>query len=209
MSDRLYDPETITKRSYEYIDRRLDLERKSPLFREVARRVVHATGDLDLAGDLWFSGNVREGMGTVLDESLPIVTDVTMVESGIRSSLLEREGLTTKCFVHDDRAGYQSKVEDITRSAAGLDLAYERYSRFMLVVGNAPTVLFRLLDRDVFTPGTVPLVVGSPVGFVSVEASKDELRRSRFVSLGISGHRGGSPVAAGATNALLKSGIES
>ncbi|MFB6344734.1 MAG: precorrin-8X methylmutase [bacterium] len=204
MSDRLYDPEEITRRSYEYVDRHLDFETDSSLHRKVARRVVHSTGDFDLAGDLWFSEGLVSALRTVLQSSLLIVTDVTMVESGIRTSLLEKAGLTTDCFVHDPRAKDRAKNEGLTRSAAGLDLALQEYSSFMLVVGNAPTVLFRLLDRDDITPDRIPMVVGAPVGFISVEESKAELKSSDFISVGVSGNRGGSPVAASITNALIK-----
>lgn len=208
MPDRLYDPKEITRRSYEYIDRNLDLNGVSSLRSAVIRRVVHTTGDFDLENDLWFTDDLESVLPDVLDESFPIVTDVTMVQSGIRRSLLDQAGLETTCFVHDDRTRQRAREEGLTRSAAGLDRALDSYHQFVLVVGNAPTVLFRLLDREDATPDRIPLVVGAPVGFVSVEESKRELSESSFESIGVRGHRGGSPVAASITNALIQYQLE-
>lgn len=205
MPDRLYDPEEITRRSYNYIDRNLELEDPTPLVERIIRRVVHTTGDFEMKDTLWFSEGIESGFDEVLESSLPVVTDVSMVESGIRNSLLKQAGLRTDSFVHDSRARDLADDRELTRSAAGLDLALETYDRFMLVVGNAPTVLFRLLDREDVGPETVPLVVGAPVGFISVEESKTELRESTFTSVGVTGNRGGSPVAASMTNALIES----
>jgi precorrin-8X/cobalt-precorrin-8 methylmutase len=205
--ERLYDPEEITRRSYEHIDENLDGP-DDLLHRAIARRVVHTTGDFDIVGDLWFSEGLRGALQTMIDESFPVVTDVTMVESGIRTSLLDRYDGFTDCFVHGEETERRAQSRELTRSAAGLDCAVDQYSSFVLVVGNAPTVLFRLLDRSELTPRDIPLVVGAPVGFVSVEQSKRELRESKFVSVGLAGNRGGSPVAASITNALIEFGTE-
>jgi precorrin-8X/cobalt-precorrin-8 methylmutase len=91
-----------------------------------------------------------------------------------------------------------------TRSAAGLALAEAIYDGAIIVIGNAPTALFQLLemlDRGAPKPAAI---VGLPVGFVGAVESKDELngnpRGVPFLTL--LGRRGGSALAASALNAL-------
>lgn len=204
MPERLYDPDEIKRRSYEIIDNNLDTKEAGPLETKLMKRIVHTTGDFKVAELLDVSDGMPGVLTTVFGTGLPIVTDVTMVESGLRRSLLDQIGIRTHCFVHSTEASERAKENEITRSAAGIDIAANRFDRFMLVVGNAPTALLRLLDHDRLNPETVPLVVGSPVGFVSVEQSKTELRRSEYTSITLGGNRGGSAVAATIVNGLMQ-----
>lgn len=201
----LYDPDEIRRRSREHVDRRLELGDFDPPQRDVVRRVVHATGDPDLADRIRFTGRVTRAFRQGLREGLTLVTDVTMVRSGLRRTALSQLDIEAVSYVHDEEAARRAKRDGLTRSAAGLDLALERHERFLLVVGNAPTALFRLLEGDADRRAKrVPAVIGVPVGFVGVESSKRRLLESPFSSLVVEGHRGGSPVAAAAVNALLE-----
>lgn len=201
----LYDPEEIRRRSREQVRRLLEPRDLDPPQRDVVHRVVHATGDPALADRMRFTGGVTRGFRQGLREGLPLVTDVTMVRSGLRRAALSKLGVEAVSYVHDEKAARRAKRDGVTRSAAGLDLALERHERFLLVVGNAPTVLFRLLEGDdVQRSRRIPAVIGVPVGFVGVEASKRRLLESAFASLVLEGRRGGSPVAAAAVNALLE-----
>jgi precorrin-8X/cobalt-precorrin-8 methylmutase len=76
----------------------------------------------------------------------------------------------------------------------------------VVVIGNAPTALFRLLELlDAGAPRPA-LIVGVPVGFVGAAESKAELaansRGAPFLTL--HGRRGGSAIAAAAVNALAR-----
>jgi precorrin-8X/cobalt-precorrin-8 methylmutase len=76
----------------------------------------------------------------------------------------------------------------------------------LVVIGNAPTALFRLLELlDAGAPRPA-LIVGVPVGFVGAAESKLELAtNSRGVPfLTLHGRRGGSAIAAAAVNALAR-----
>ena len=91
-----------------------------------------------------------------------------------------------------------------TRTAAALELWGDRLDGALVVVGNAPTALFRLLE--LVEEGIAPpaAVIGVPVGFVGAAESKDELARhpSGVEHLVVHGRRGGSAIAAAAVNAL-------
>lgn len=204
MGDALYDPEEIRRRSREYIEHAVDLDRFDGARRDVVRRVIHATGDPELATTIRFTRDVVAEFRRGIREGLPIVTDVTMVQSGFRRQALEALGIETASYVHDPEAARRAEREGLTRSAAGLDLALEHHGRMLLVVGNAPTALFRLMEHTTASlEERVPAVVGVPVGFVGVREAKRRLLESRFPALVTEGHRGGSPVAAAAVNAML------
>ena len=95
-----------------------------------------------------------------------------------------------------------------TRSAAAVDLWGERLDGAVVAIGNAPTALFRLIERidlDGYRPAAI---LAFPVGFVGAIESKALLVEA---GLGIPymtlrGRRGGSALAAAAVNALLHQG---
>jgi precorrin-8X/cobalt-precorrin-8 methylmutase len=72
----------------------------------------------------------------------------------------------------------------------------------VVVVGNAPTALFRLLEMVAEGAGRPAAVIGVPVGFVGAAESKLELAGSDLEHIVVHGRRGGSAIAAAAVNAL-------
>jgi precorrin-8X/cobalt-precorrin-8 methylmutase len=95
-----------------------------------------------------------------------------------------------------------------TRSAAAVDLWGERLDGAVVAIGNAPTALFRLIERidlDGYRPAAI---LAFPVGFVGAAESKALLVEAGlgipYVTL--SGRRGGSALAAAALNALVLPG---
>lgn len=73
-----------------------------------------------------------------------------------------------------------------------------------MVIGNAPTALFRILERIDLGAPKPALIIGIPVGFVSVVESKNELiKNSRGIPfITVKGRRGGSAMACSVVNAL-------
>jgi len=90
-----------------------------------------------------------------------------------------------------------------TRSAAAMELWRDRLGGSLVVFGNAPTALFRLmemLDEGAALPAAV---IGMPVGFVGAAESKDALAADdRVPWIVVRGRKGGSAMAAAAVNAL-------
>ena len=84
-----------------------------------------------------------------------------------------------------------------------MELWREKLAGALVVVGNAPTALFRLLEMlDAGAPRPAA-VIGIPVGFIGAAESKEALARDgRVPYLVVHGRRGGSAMAAAAVNAL-------
>ena len=92
-----------------------------------------------------------------------------------------------------------------TRSAAQVELWKPFLPGSVVVIGNAPTALFRLLEVIADDPSRKPAVIlGFPVGFVGAAESKELLHAfSKGVPyITLLGRRGGSAIAAAAVNAL-------
>ena len=85
-----------------------------------------------------------------------------------------------------------------------MDFWDDKLEGSIVVIGNAPTALFRLLERLDEGASKPSLILGFPVGFVGAAESKTELagnpRGSEFITL--NGRRGGSAIASAALNAI-------
>ena len=90
-------------------------------------------------------------------------------------------------------------------SARAVDICADKMDGAVLVIGNAPTALFRLLElarARILRPG---LVIALPVGFVGATEAKAELLRdsAELDYITLSGRRGGSAMAVACANGLL------
>ena len=171
----------------------------------ILQRLVHTSGDFNAVDDIYFSaGAVETGIRALLRCKL-IVTDVTMVQTGLKRALLEQLGIQTWCGVHDRETALMAETQGITRSAAGIRRAFEKFGNdIVLSIGDAPTAIMettRLIKEQGWRP---QLVIGLPVGFVGTRESKAELKRCLQVPrITNTGTRGGSPWAASVVNGLM------
>ncbi len=171
----------------------------------ILQRLVHTSGDFNAVDDIYFSaGAVETGIRALL-RCKRIVTDVTMVQTGLKRALLEQLGVETWCGVHDRETALMAESQGITRSAAGIRRAFEKFGNdIVLSIGDAPTAIMettRLIKEQGWRP---QLVIGLPVGFVGTRESKAELKRCLQVPrVTNTGTRGGSPWAASVVNGLM------
>lgn len=170
---------------------------------EVLERVVHSGGDLSLAADLRFGpGACRSGM-EALAAGAPLLTDTAMAAAAVAPMAARTFANPVRCVL----AWVPGPVpQDCTRTAAGMAAALQANPGAVVLIGSAPTALERLLA---LTPpcGPLPapaLVIGMPVGFVGVAASKRHLGLSGLPQIRLEGSRGGAGLAAAAANALLR-----
>ena len=86
---------------------------------------IHTTADFDMENILYTDpGAVETLYNKVKDGMLKtIVTDVTMVTSGIRKGALSRMGLEAKCYLNDSNVAELASANNITRTQAGIRLA--------------------------------------------------------------------------------------
>jgi precorrin-8X/cobalt-precorrin-8 methylmutase len=170
---------------------------------ELSIRLIHACGMVDLVNDIAFSPSAFEVGAAALAGGAPVLVDVEMVRHGIIRRLLAADN-EVLCLLNDARV--RPKAEEIcnTRSAAQVDLWDPYLEGAVVAIGNAPTALFRLLERiDAGAPKPA-LIIGMPVGFVGAAESKEALiADSRGIAhIAVRGRRGGSAMASAAVNAL-------
>jgi precorrin-8X/cobalt-precorrin-8 methylmutase len=200
-----YEPHPIEAESFRIIREGRDWSDVPEMDRPVVQRLVHTSGEFGIVEDLFFSPGATETGIRALLMRKRIVTDVTMVQSGMKRALVEELGLETWCGVHDPETHLMSRELGITRSAAGIRRAWERFGNdVVLAIGDAPTAItetVRLVREHGWRP---QLVIGLPVGFVGTRECKEALRRCIQVPrITNRGTRGGSPWAASVVNALM------
>ena len=202
MSLYLRDPAAIYRRSFEIIRAEADLGGFTPGERAVVERVIHACGMPDIVADLRFGGDAVAATHTALGAGAPIFTDSRMAASGVIRDRLPAGNAVT-CLLDLPGVDASSKELATTRSAASIDAAADRLGGAVVVIGNAPTALFRLLERLDDGAPCPAVVLGFPVGFVGAAESKAALAgRTDVPFITVLGRRGGSAMAAGALNAL-------
>lgn len=204
-SDYLREPAAIYARSFAIIEAEAGaaLAALPAVLRPLARRLIHASGMTDIASDLAWSGDVVEAARAALEAGRPILVDVTMVGSGIIESRLPA-GVAIRCTLGDPGTPGLAERLGTTRSAAAVELWRPLLQDAVVVIGNAPTALFHLLERLVLWPERPAAIFGFPVGFVGAVESKEALIAARLdiPHLTLRGRRGGSAMAAAALNAL-------
>ena len=189
----------ILEKSFAIIDAEVGEHNLSVGEYAIARRIIHSTADFDYLNLLQCSPNAIASGIKALQTGVPIITDVTMVQQGITT-------LVRKTFQNPIIAAVaQAPVAEPgkTRTETGLLKCWSQYPEAIYVIGNAPTALLALCD-SINNSGQIPaLVIGVPVGFVSVVESKQALTKVKVPQILVKGRKGGSPVAAAIINALL------
>ncbi|ASF46618.1 precorrin-8X methylmutase [Methylovulum psychrotolerans] len=200
-----YLPHPIEAESFRIIAAGRDWSAFPPDQLTILQRLVHTSGDFHAVDDLYFSAGVVEIGIRALLRCKWVVTDVTMVQTGLKRALLAQLGIETWCGVHDPETVLMAEAHGITRSAAGIRRAWEKFGNDMvLAIGDAPTAIMEA-TRLIRTQGWRPqLVIGLPVGFVGTCEAKADLQRCLQVPrITNSGTRGGSPWAASVVNGLM------
>lgn len=177
---------------------------------KVAVRMVHACGQTDLTTDLVIHDRLVSAARGALQAGAPIITDATMVASGVTRARLPHDN-EVLCFLRDERVPGLAAEWGTTRSAAAVSLWEDRMEGAVVAFGNAPTALFHLLEMLLDGAPRPAAIIGTPVGFIGAAESKDALAALSEVRseldipfLAVRGRRGGSAMAASALNALAQ-----
>lgn len=197
------DGAAIYKESFSIIRREADLSAFGPELSRVVVRMIHACGMTDLPKDVEASADgIASGIAALLGGA-PLLCDATMVANGITRARLPRSNEVI-CTLGDPRTRELAAELGTTRSAAALELWRDRLAGSVVVIGNAPTALFHLLEMLERGAPRPALIIGIPVGFVGAAESKVALATHplRLPFLTVHGRRGGSAMAAAAVNAL-------
>jgi precorrin-8X/cobalt-precorrin-8 methylmutase len=191
----------IYRRSFATIRAEAELGRFDPILERTVVRMIHACGMVDLAGDVAYSPGFGVAAEGALKAGAPIFCDTNMVASGVTRSRLPA-GNDVVCLLADPRVPALASQLGNTRTAAAVELWRERLDGSLVVIGNAPTALFHLLDVVAGGGPRPAAVIGVPVGFIGAAESKEALSESDLEYLIVRGRRGGSAIACGAVNAL-------
>jgi precorrin-8X/cobalt-precorrin-8 methylmutase len=168
---------------------------------EVLERLVHSAGDLRLAPDLRFSPDACERGMAALASGATVLTDTAMAAAAVAPMARRTFGNPVRCLL--DWAPPQAPAAE-TRSAAAMARAWPQARGAVVLIGSAPTALEKLLDLVAAGAAPPALVIGMPVGFVGVKASKRRLAGSGLPHILLQGTRGGAGLAAATANALLR-----
>ncbi len=167
---------------------------------------IHTTADFDMERILYTDeGAVETIYNKVASGQLKtIVTDVTMVLSGIRKGALKRLGIEAKCYLGDPRVEAMAAAEGVTRTQAGIRVAVEEHPDALFAFGNAPTALMELCTLVRRGKARPAGIIAAPVGFVHVRESKHMVKPFKDIpKIIVEGRKGGSNLAATLCNAIL------
>ena len=176
----------------------------STLQQDVLLRLIHSSGDPELAGHLRFGPGACEAALVALAAGAPILTDTAMAAAAVAP-------MAGRTFANQVRSVLDWAPERApagsTRTAAGMAAALAGQGEpGVVLIGSAPTALEVLLELVALKAVPAPaLVIGMPVGFVGVAQSKRHLAESGLVHIRLEGSKGGAGLVAAACNALLRS----
>lgn len=210
-------------RRYEYVDsgpeiyldsfatirREADLRQIPADAEKLAVRMIHGSGQVDLADDLVVHPRLVGAARTALESGAPILCDATMVATGVTRSRLPQDN-DVLCLLNDPRVPDLARAWRTTRTAAAVSLWEPRLEGAVVAIGNAPTALFHLLEMILDGAPRPAAIVGCPVGFIGAAESKQalvDLAAEHGIDLPyvtVRGRRGGSAMTSSALNALAQ-----
>ena len=189
----------IIEKSFAIIDEIVGSHNLNTAQYHIARRIIHTTADFEYLNLLQCSPNVIDIAIKSLMAKTTIITDVSMVKEGIRNMVAKTYDNEIVVAVKQAEKADGGK----TRTETGLLKCCPQHPHGIYVIGNAPTALIALCDQIKAQKIKPALVIGVPVGFVSVLEAKSYLSQLDIPQIQIQGNKGGSTVAAAIVNALL------
>jgi precorrin-8X/cobalt-precorrin-8 methylmutase len=210
-------------RHYEYVDagpaiyvdsfatirREADLSAVPADAEKLAVRMIHGSGQVDLAADLVIHPGLIAAARAALAAGAPMLCDATMVATGVTRSRLPKDN-DVLCFLNDERVPGLAQAWRTTRTAAAVSLWEPHLEGAVVAIGNAPTALFHLLELILDGGPRPAAIVGCPVGFIGAAESKQalvDLSAEHGIDIPyvtVLGRRGGSAMTSSALNALAQ-----
>jgi len=172
-----------------------DISSLGPAEAAIVERIVHSTADPEYARITEFSQGFVDEALTSLRSSGGILTDIEMVRAGISHP--------SRCYIREPAVRELAEKRDITRAAASMEYAASQGFEGIVVIGNAPTALMKVIELTLEGLMDARAVIGVPVGFVGAAESKEALRGTEIPHMITRGPKGGTPVAVAAANALI------
>ena len=199
----------IYRDSFATIRREADLSGLPADAEKLAVRMIHGSGQVDLARDLVVHPRLVTTARAALAAGAPILCDATMVATGVTSARLPADNEVV-CLLKDTRVSDLARAFGTTRAAAAVSLWEPWLEGSVVAIGNAPTALFHLLELILDGGPRPAAIVGCPVGFIGAAESKQaliDLAADHGIDIPyvtVTGRRGGSAMTSSALNALAQ-----
>jgi precorrin-8X/cobalt-precorrin-8 methylmutase len=181
------------------IDREIGDHSFSPAEYEIVRRVIYATADFEYKSLIRFSELALQSGAAALAARTTIVVDVPMVQVGIASHIQNTFANPVYCSMEAITRPQKEK----SQAAWGIETLARRYPEGIFVVGEAQTALTAIAELIRTEEIRPALVIGTPSGFVGVEAAKAQLAESLIPHIRVEGRKGSAVVAAAIVNGLV------
>lgn len=181
------------------IDREIGDHSFSPAEYEIVRRVIYATADFEYKSLIRFSDLALQSGAAALAARTTIVVDVPMVQVGIASHIQSTFANPVYCSME----AITRPQKDKSRAAWGMETLARLYPEGIFVVGEAQTALTAIAELIRTEEIRPALVIGTPSGFVGVEAAKEQLAESLIPHIRVEGRKGSAVVAAAIVNGLI------
>ncbi len=205
MDSYIKNPLKIEKKSFEMIRAATDLSAFTELEQQVVMRLIHTCGNPEIAGAVHFSSNAIQAGIDALNNHCSVLCDVEMVKQGLTKRFLDSQPL---CFLNNPEIADVAKTNGESRTMTALRLWEPHLGNSIAIIGNAPTALYRLMELIEQGSPKPDLIIGIPVGFVGAPESKQYLikhhQRLGVDYITVSGRTGGSALASGAFNTLVR-----
>ena len=203
-------PGEIERRSFEIIESEVPEPRPyRGIEWQIVRRMIHASADFELLGLVRFHPKAVEAGIESLSRGCTVVTDTKMARYGISPGRMAELACKVECYVDKEEVIETAKSQGITRAMAAVEFASSRMNGAILVVGNAPTALIKIMELVEGGRIKPSLIVGMPVGFVNVIEAKERLMSQDHIPyITVVGRKGGSPLACAVVNQLATIALE-
>lgn len=206
------EPKLIETKSMAIIDQLLQAYQASGKQLEeekvIIRRIIHATGDPDLARMVAIHPDAVQAAFTVFSAGKKIITDVKMVKAGININKTGKDGVEIYCAIDEPAVVREATAQKQTRAMVAIRHLARFITGNMVVIGNAPTALWELINLIKAGKVTPAVIVATPVGFVGAAEAKEVLGSISLPYITVYGTKGGSPIAVSIVNALYKLYLE-
>ena len=169
----------------------------------ILAEIERETEDPTLSQSIYFSPTAITHIKRLIEMGGTIITDTTLVESGIEPALLGSHGASITCFIDDPQVVALAAQRRITRAEIAVDYGLALNGPKLMVVGSAPAAINRMIHRRQREPMSDVCVLAASTGFASVVQLKERLIDSDLTSIVVRGKKGGIPVTITILNAIL------
>ncbi|HDS17343.1 MAG TPA: precorrin-8X methylmutase [Proteobacteria bacterium] len=199
----------IERESFRRIDELASRHFFSPAEWHVARRLIHTTGDFSIIEQLRFRHDPIPAGLAALAAGAPLFCDSNMVRSGVSVARLRQlnpcyEKASVHCYIADSDVALAAAARGTTRALAAVEKARPLLAGAVVLIGNAPLALAKIVQLAEEEGLRPALVIGIPVGFVNVIEAKAMLAAASLPQIVVEGRRGGSALAVAALHGIIE-----